>query len=93
MDVVLATRDPKAAGLDIAPYIEFGASPRATIFLTLAAKANAFVQGRDFVTPHDVKTIGADVLRHRLATSFEAEADGITPDELVQRVFDGVPVP
>ena len=93
VDVVLATRDPKAAGLDIAPYIEFGASPRATIFLTLAAKANAFVQGRDFVTPHDVKTIGADVLRHRLATSFEAEADGITPDELVQRVFDGVPVP
>ncbi|MGI9433552.1 MAG: AAA family ATPase [Geminicoccaceae bacterium] len=93
IDIVFATREPEAAGLDIGPYIDFGASPRATIFLALAAKAYAFVQGRDYVTPHDVKSIGLDVLRHRLLTTYEAEAIGLTPDQLIQQVFDHIPVP
>ena len=93
VDIVFATRDPASVGPELERYLEFGASPRATIFLTLAAKAYAFVQGRDYVTPHDVKSIGRDVLRHRLHTTFEAEADGVTPDDLVKMVFDHVPVP
>jgi len=93
INLVFATRDPKAAGLDLAPLIEYGASPRATLFLTLAAKAHAFLQGRGYVTPHDVKSIGADVLRHRVIVTYEAEAEEIDADEVVKRVFDGVPVP
>ena len=93
INLVFATRDPKAAGLDLAPLIEYGASPRATLFLTLAAKAHAFLQGRGYVTPHDVKSIGADVLRHRVIVTYEAEAEEVDADEVVKRVFDGVPVP
>jgi MoxR-like ATPase len=93
INLVFATRDPKAAGLDLAPLVEYGASPRATLFLTLAAKAHAFLQGRGYVTPHDVKSIGADVLRHRVIVTYEAEAEEIDADEVVKRVFDGVPVP
>src|SRR5262245_25766180 len=93
INLVFATRDPKAAGLALAPLIEYGASPRATLYLTLAAKAHAFLQGRGYVTPHDVKSIGPDVLRHRVIVTYEAEAEEIDADEVVRRVFDGVPVP
>jgi len=93
IDLVVATRDPKAFGLDLGPFIQYGASPRATLFLTLAAKAYAFVSGRSYVTPQDVKSIGADVLRHRVSISYEAEAEEMSADDVVQRIFDGVPVP
>jgi MoxR-like ATPase len=91
--IVFATREPKTYGLDLEPLIEYGASPRATLFLTLAAKAHAFLQGRGYVTPQDVKSIGPDVLRHRVIVTYEAEAEEIDADEVVKRVFDGVPVP
>ncbi len=93
VDLVFATRDPAAYKLDLAPLVEFGASPRATLYLTLAAKAHAFLQGRGYVTPQDVKSIGPDVLRHRVIVTYEAEAEEIDADEVVRRVFDGVPVP
>jgi MoxR-like ATPase len=93
VNIVFATRDPKAYQLDLAPLIEYGASPRATLYLTLAAKAHAFLQGRGYVTPQDVKSIGPDVLRHRVIVTYEAEAEEVDADEVVRRVFDGVPVP
>ncbi|HVN85398.1 MAG TPA: MoxR family ATPase [Candidatus Binatia bacterium] len=93
INIVFATRDPAAYKLDLAPLIEYGASPRATLYLTLAAKAHAFLQGRGYVTPQDVKSIGPDVLRHRVIVTYEAEAEEIDADEVVKRVFDGVPVP
>ncbi|HVZ94527.1 MAG TPA: MoxR family ATPase [Phycisphaerales bacterium] len=93
VEVVHATRHPKEHGLDIARLIEFGASPRATIALTLASKAHAFLQGRGFVTPQDVKSIGLDVLRHRVIAGYEAEAEGVDSDVIVKKVFDHVPVP
>jgi len=93
IDLVLATREPAEFDLDIGPLVQYGASPRATLCLTLAAKAHAFVSGRGYVTPQDVKSIGADVLRHRVIISYEAEAEEMTSDTIVQRIFDGVPVP
>lgn len=93
INLVAATREPAEFDLDLGPLIQYGASPRATLSLTLAAKAHAFVSGRGYVTPQDVKSIGADVLRHRVIVSYEAEAEEITADGLVQRIFDGVPVP
>jgi MoxR-like ATPase len=93
VDLILATRDPAAHNLDIAQYIQFGASPRATISLTLAAKAWALMQGRAYVTPQDVKDIGMDVLRHRVIASYEAEAEEITSENLVNSIFEAVPVP
>jgi MoxR-like ATPase len=93
IDLVVATRDPQAFKLDLAPFIQYGASPRATLYLTLAAKAHAFIAGRGYVTPQDVKSIGGDVLRHRITVSYEAEAEEMTSDTIVQRIFDGVPVP
>jgi MoxR-like ATPase len=93
VDLVFATRDPAAYKLDLKPLIEYGASPRATLYLTLAAKAHAFLQGRGYVTPQDVKSIGPDVLRHRVIVTYEAEAEEIDADEVVRRIFDGVPVP
>jgi MoxR-like ATPase len=93
IDLVLATRDPQAFKLDLAPFIRYGASPRATLYLTVAAKAHAFISSRGYVTPQDVKLIGADVLRHRVIISYEAEAEDLSSDDIVQRVFDGVPVP
>jgi len=93
VNLVFATRDPAAAGLDLGPLIEYGASPRATLYLTLAARAHAFLEGRGYVTPQDVKSIGPDVLRHRIIVTYEAEAEEIDADEVVRRVFDGVPVP
>ena len=91
--IVFATREPASYQLDLGPMIEYGASPRATLYLTLAAKAHAFLQGRGYVTPQDVKSIGPDVLRHRVIVTYEAEAEEIDADEIVKRVFDGVPVP
>jgi MoxR-like ATPase len=91
--LVQATRDPAAHGLDLAPLVQYGASPRATLALTVAARAHAFLAGRGYVTPQDVKTIGPDVLRHRIIISYEAEAEEIDSDEIVRRIFDGVPVP
>ena len=93
VDLVSATRDPVAFGIPVAEYIQYGASPRASIFLTTAAQAYAFLQGRGYVTPQDVKSIAPDVLRHRVLLSYEAEADDVTPDAVIQRIFDGVPVP
>jgi MoxR-like ATPase len=93
LDLVFATRDPKAFKLDLAPYIQYGASPRATLSLTLAAKAHAFLQGRGYVTPQDVKSVGGDVLRHRIIVTYEAEAEEITAETIVKRLFDGLPVP
>ena len=91
--IVFATRDPAKYQLDLARFIEFGASPRATINLTLAAKAWALLNGRSYVIPDDVKAIGPDVLRHRIIPSYEAEAQDKTTDQLVRTVFDHVPVP
>jgi MoxR-like ATPase len=93
LDLVFATRDPAAFNLDLAPFIQYGASPRATLYLTLAAKAHAFLQGRGYVTPQDVKSVGPDVLRHRLIVTYEAEAEEVSPDTVVKRLFDGLPVP
>jgi MoxR-like ATPase len=93
LDLVFATRDPAAFRLDLGPYIQYGASPRATLYLTLAAKAHAFLQGRGYVTPQDVKSIGPDVLRHRIIVTYEAEAEDVTSEAVVRRLFDGLPVP
>jgi MoxR-like ATPase len=93
IDIVHATRAPANYGLDISSYIQYGASPRATIFLTRAAKGLAFLEGRGYVTPHDVKTIGYDVLRHRLIVTYEAEAEDVTAENLLHRIFDHLPVP
>ena len=94
VDVVYATRQPKEYKLDkIEPLIEYGASPRASIFLNLAARANALLQGRAYVTPQDVKSIGMDVLRHRIIVSYEAEAEELTSEDVIRMIFDEVPVP
>ena len=93
VSIVWATRDPAASKLKLDGMIRYGASPRATIFLTLAAKANAFIDGRGYVTPQDVKTIGLDVLRHRIAVSYEAEAESVTTEMIVAQIFAGLPVP
>ena len=93
LDIIFATREPEAYKLPFKEYIQYGASPRATIALTIAAKAHAFLQGRGFVTPQDVKSIGPDVLRHRVIVSYEAEAEGMTSDDLVQKIFDEIQVP
>jgi len=93
VDIVYATRQPEKYGLKIGPFISYGASPRATIFLAVAAKANAFIQGRGYVTPQDVKTIGYDVLRHRLIISYEAEAEDKTSEDIIKQIFDNIEVP
>ncbi len=93
IDLVFATREPETFHLDIRRFIQYGASPRATLFLTLAAKAHALLQGRGYVTPQDVKSIGPDILRHRVIVTYEAEAEDVTPDSVIKTVFDGVPVP
>ncbi|MCP3162673.1 MoxR family ATPase [Myxococcus sp. CA051A] len=94
LNVVFATREPGKYGLkDLADYIQFGASPRATISLAQAARAHAFLRHRGFVTPEDVKAIAFDVLRHRIAMTYEAEAEDLTPEKIIQRVFDRVEVP
>jgi MoxR-like ATPase len=91
--LVFATRDPAQYDLDLKHFIQFGASPRATINLTLAAKAWALLEGRAYVTPQDVKSIGPDVFRHRIILTYEAEAQNVTSDAIVKRIFDKIPVP
>jgi MoxR-like ATPase len=94
VDIVFATREPAKHGLkDLAPLVEFGASPRASIALNLAARAHAFLRHRGYVTPEDVKAIGPDVLRHRLVLTYEADAEEVTSEQIVKRVFDVVEVP
>jgi MoxR-like ATPase len=94
VDVVLATRDPEKAGLkDLRGLIEYGASPRATIYINLAARAHAFLKHRGFVTPEDVKAVAYDVLRHRVSLTYEAEAEGVTAEKLIGRVLEKIEVP
>jgi MoxR-like ATPase len=93
VDLVLATRPPIAKSLNIEGYIQIGASPRATINLTLAARAIAFLNGRHYVTPQDVKTIAMDVLRHRVSVTYEAEAENITSEDVIRKILDTLPVP
>jgi MoxR-like ATPase len=93
VDLVCATREPGQYKIDVKEFIQMGASPRATIALTLAAKAYAFLRGRGYVTPQDVKSIGMDVLRHRVTITYEAEAEEKTSEHIIQRIFDELPVP
>ena len=93
VDLVCATRQPEEYKIDVKSFIQLGASPRATIALTLAAKAFAFLNGRGYVTPQDVKSIGMDVLRHRVAVTYEAEAEEKTSETIIQKIFDELPVP
>lgn len=93
VDIVFATRTPSSYGMQLESFIQFGASPRATIALTLASKAWAFLNGRGYVTPQDVKTIGMDVLRHRIIVSYEAEAENMTSEDIIKTVFNTVAVP
>jgi MoxR-like ATPase len=94
LDLVGATRRPADARLpELAPMIEFGASPRASIFLLRAAKAHAFIRGRAYVTPDDIKALGLDVLRHRVILTYRADAEGLGSDALLTRIFEAVPVP
>ncbi|MFQ5590010.1 MAG: AAA family ATPase [Phycisphaerae bacterium] len=93
VDLTWATREPAAFGLQIADWVQYGASPRATLALTVGAKASAFLAGRGYVTPQDVKTIAMDVLRHRVIITYEAEAEEKTSEDVVQTVLDHVPVP
>ena len=93
VDIVLATRPPIAAALELEGYVQTGASPRATIALTLAARAMAFLNGRHYVTPQDVKTVAMDVLRHRVSVTYEAEAENITSKHVVEKILNTWPVP
>jgi MoxR-like ATPase len=93
IDLVFATREPAAYKLDLQRLIQYGASPRATLYLTVASKAHALLQGRGYVTPQDVKSIGPDILRHRVIVTYEAEAEDMTSDTIIKSIFDGVPVP
>src|SRR5881227_3315501 len=93
VDIVWATREPASYDLKLEGLVRYGASPRATIYLALAARAHAFLNGRGYVTPQDIKSIGPDVLRHRIIVSYEAEAESITSETIVERIFAGLPVP
>jgi len=93
VDLVFATRRPEDYKVDIKGLVQFGASPRATVFLAVAAKAHAFVRGRGYVTPEDVKSIAFDVLRHRIILTYEAEAEDVTTEQIIQRVLDTIEVP
>jgi MoxR-like ATPase len=93
VEVVFATRDVTKYKLKLEGMIRYGASPRATIALTLAARARAFIAGRGYVTPHDVKSVGPDVLRHRIIVSYEAEAEEMTSEMIIEQIFAGLPVP
>jgi MoxR-like ATPase len=93
VELVLATRDPKAVGDDLGRWIDYGASPRATIALDRCARVHAWLAGRDFVTPEDVQSLAPDVLRHRLVLNYEAEADGVDADRFIAELLERVPVP
>ena len=91
IQLILATREPAAYGDDLASWLEFGASPRGTISLDRCARAHAWINGRDFVSPDDVQEVLFDVLRHRILLSFEAEASGVTPDQVLEAIRQRVP--
>jgi MoxR-like ATPase len=93
LNIVQATRTPEKYGLDVGKLIQYGASPRATIYLAMASRAHALMQGRGYVTPQDVKSIGMDVLRHRVIVTYEAEAEEKTPENVVAAIFDSIAVP
>ncbi|NLY74479.1 MAG: MoxR family ATPase [Firmicutes bacterium] len=93
VNLIMATREPAKYNLEIVDFIEYGASPRATISLGIAAKAYAFMQGRGYVVPNDIKAIGPDVLRHRIIITYEAEAEELKVEDIIQMIFDGVEVP
>ncbi|MHC4394189.1 MAG: AAA family ATPase [Planctomycetota bacterium] len=93
VDVVCATREPEKYGIELGNFISYGASPRATIYLAIAAKAHAFIQQRGYVTPQDIKSIGFDVLRHRVIVSYEAEAEDKTSEDIIKTIFDNIEVP
>ena len=93
LSIIFATREPERYGLQLTPYIRYGASPRATIYLTLTARAYAFLQGRGYVTPQDVKSVAYDVLRHRILPTYEAEAEELTSDDLISQILSELPVP
>jgi len=93
VQLVFATRKPQEFKLDIKDLIQFGASPRATIYLAQASRAHAFIKGRGYVTPEDIKAVGMDVLRHRVILTYEAEAEEVTPEAVITRIFDAVQVP
>jgi len=93
LNIVFATRDPDAYDLKIKDLIAYGASPRASIYLNLASKAHAFLKGRGYVTPEDIKSIGMDVLRHRIIVSYEAEAEEVSSENIVKMIFDQIEVP
>lgn len=90
--IVDATRNPDNYGLDISRYLRFGASPRASIFLSLAARGHALMQSRDYAVPQDIKDVAHDILRHRMAISYRAEAESITSDDLLDQILSKVPV-
>jgi MoxR-like ATPase len=93
VELVFATREPRVSGINIDNLIHFGASPRASISMTRAARAYAFLQGRGYVIPQDIKSIGLDVLRHRILLSYEAEAEDLTTDDIILKIFENVEVP
>ena len=93
VDIVIASRDPERYGIKIKDLVEYGASPRATIYLAMASKAYAFIKRRGYVTPADVKQVGRDVLRHRILLTYEAEAEEFTTDDIIKKIFDTVEVP
>jgi len=94
LNLVFATRNPDEFGLgDLSQLIEYGASPRATINLILASKARAFIEHRGYITPEDVRYIGKDVLRHRVILTYEAEAEELTSEDVIQRLFDSIEIP
>ena len=93
VNLIFATRNPKDYAMDLDDYIQYGASPRATIFLSQASRAYALLQGRAYVTPQDIKTVAPDVLRHRILLTYEAEAEDIATDQIIGRIFDRVEVP
>jgi len=93
LSIIHATRKPKDFGINYDAFIEYGASPRATIALAMGARAHAFLRGKSYVTPYDVKVIGPDVLRHRIMLTYEAEAEEITTEQVIEKVFNQVPIP
>jgi len=93
LDIVFASRDPEEAGLDLAPLISWGASPRATLALTQLSRARALLKGRAFVIPEDIKAVGHDVLRHRILITYEAEAENLSSDDIVSALLDNIEVP
>lgn len=93
VDLVFATRNPNDYNIDVSEYIQFGGSPRATIFLSLAARVAAFLNGRAYVTPQDIKNVAPDILRHRIILTYEAEAEDITTDQIIAQIFESVEVP